>query len=141
MTTDKEATPQPSMLSVKSKTISVKYENFEVVVGVADADMGMYRTLLIEQAQSEEALNIAADLKSLAIRLNHVVLFPSMVAAVVEQRGFSEWPISYQQYRKFPEQFLIEWEQAVFSLNGHWQPKLPEEPAKVQKKATKSTLK
>jgi hypothetical protein len=122
-------------------TKTVKFEEYELTIGIANAESGMYRTLLIEQAQAEEAANIAADfasdLKSLSRRLLHTILYPSMIAAVKEQKGFAEWPIPFDEFRELPEPFMIEWEQAVFSLNGHWQPKLPEEPAKVQKKATK----
>jgi hypothetical protein len=122
-------------------TKTVKFEEYELTIGIANAESGMYRTLLIEQAQAEESTSLDADLKGLSRRLLHTVLYPSMVAAVLEQKGFAEWPIPFSEFRKLPEPFVIEWEQAVFSLNGHWQPKLPEEPAKVQKKATKSTLK
>jgi hypothetical protein len=119
----------------------VKHEGYELTIGIADAESGMYRTLLIEQAQSEEAELKDADLKALSRRLLHTILYPSMIAAVLEQKGFEEWPMPFSEFRKLPEPFVMEWEQAVFSLNGHWQPKLPEEPAKVQKKAMKSTPK
>jgi len=119
----------------------VKYEGYELTISVANAESGMYRTLLIEQAQAEESLEKDTDLKALSRRLLHTILYPSMIAAVEEQKGFAEWPVSFTEFRKLPEPFMIEWEQAVFSLNGHWQPKLPEEPAKVQKKAMKSTPK
>lgn len=119
----------------------VKFENYELTITVADAESGMYRTLLIEQAQAEEAKETDVDLKSLSRRLLHTVLYPSMIAAVEEQKGFKEWPVSFTEFKSLPEPFVMEWEKAVFSLNGHWQPKLPEEPAKVQKKATNSTPK
>lgn len=126
-------------MDTKKKT--VKYENYELTIGIANAESGMYRTLLIEQAQSEEAELKDTDLKALSRRLLHTILYPSMIAAVLEQKGFAEWPVPFGEFRQLPEPFVMEWEQAVFSLNGHWQPKLPEEPAKVQKKAMKSTPK
>ena len=126
-------------MDTKKKT--VKYENYELTIGIANAESGMYRTLLIEQAQSQEAELKDADLKALSRRLLHTILYPSMIAAVLEQKGFAEWPVPFGEFRQLPEPFVMEWEQAVFSLNGHWQPKLPEEPAKVQKKAMKSTPK
>jgi hypothetical protein len=122
-------------------TKTVKYDGFELTIGIADAESGMYRTLLIEQAQAEEKELKDMDMKALSRRLLHTILYPSMIAAVIEQKGFAEWPVSFGEFKKLPEPFVMEWEQAVFSLNGHWQPKLPEEPAKVQKKQTNSTQK
>jgi len=119
----------------------VKYEGYELTIGIANAESGMYRTLLIEQAQAEEEKQKDVDMKALSRRLLHTILYPSMIAAVQEQKGFAEWPVPFAEFRKLPEPFVIEWEQAVFALNGHWQPKLPEEPAKVQKKRMNSTPK
>jgi hypothetical protein len=119
----------------------VKYEDYELTIGIANAESGMYRTLLIEQAQAEEAEQKDVDMKALSRRLLHTILYPSMIAAVQEQKGFAEWPVPFGEFRKLPEPCVIEWEQAVFALNGHWQPKLPEEPAKVQKKRMNSTPK
>lgn len=118
----------------------VKYEDYELTVGVANAESGMYRTLLIEQAQAEEG-GVMGDLKALSRRLLHTVLYPSMIAATEEWKGFDKWPISFDDYCKLPEPFVMEWEVAVFELNKHWQPKVPEPEEVIQKKQTRSTPK
>jgi hypothetical protein len=119
---------------------TIKYEGYELTVDVANAESGMYRTLLIEQAQAEEGETMG-DLKALSRRLLHTILYPSMIAATVEQKGFDIWPIPFDEYCKLPEMFMIEWETTVFELNKHWQPKVPESQETLQKKATKSTQK
>src|SRR3990172_4408689 len=111
-------------MNIDNRTIT--YEGYKVTVTVADAEMGMYRTLLIEQAQAEEdeaektAPRSETNLKGFAKRLLHTILYPSLIAAVVDHEGFEIWPVPFTVFAKLPEPLVIEWETAVFDLNKHW---------------------
>jgi len=106
---------------------------YELKVLEADAEMGMYRTMLQETAIAEEQALMkdgATDLRAVSRRILHTLMYPAMIAASEPVSGFDEWPITFDEYRKLPEPLIIEWEEKVFSLNAHWQPK--SEPTKQE---------
>ena len=131
-----------------SKPVTVgPYQNgkavYEVRIVQADAEIGMYRTMLQENAIAAEDLALknapegATDLRSVSRRILHTVLYPSMIAASEPVQGFKTWPISFEEYAKLPEPFIIEWEEKVFTLNSHWQPQTIPSKAEIEEQEKK----
>lgn len=127
------------------KVISYKDEesSYSVTVYKANTEMGMRKTLLEELAQVDAApVTDYKDIPSLSKRLVQTLLYPNLIACVIENEGFQQWPPSYEQFAGLPDKFVAEWERTVFEINAHWAPKpnLTKEQAEaLQKKATNST--
>lgn len=88
---------------------------------------------MIQQAQSEQGKPDPDDLMALAESFGRCVLWPSLVAPVVEHEGFDHWPISADEFLALPETFVTEWERAVYALNPQW--RAIAEDADAEKKA------
>ena len=119
-------------LYVPPKPEALKYNddglNVTLKITRANGESGTYRTLLMEQAREQEnGKDIGNDLRRLGNYLTHLFVYPSLIAAVDEAQGFAEWPLSFEDYLKLPEAFLMAWEAKVWELNPHWQPKAPGE--------------
>lgn len=99
----------------RSKTIS--RNGFSVTVTEANVLMGTRRGLA--QLQAFERLEGEDDL---ALKIIKGTTYPNLIGAVEDSSGFSEWPVSLSEFMELPESFVVEWEQAVYSLNPHWQP-------------------
>lgn len=119
---------------------------YEVKVSQATAESGMYRTILQEKAYEDVAdentanpieMDKPIDMRVMARRILHTVIYPAMIAASEPVNGFKEWPISFDEYAKLPEPFIIEWENAVFEANPHWTPKKPETKAETDEQEKK----
>ena len=127
---------------MKSETVG-PFKNgkatYELKVFQADAEMGMYRTMLQESAIAEENARKEqdTDLRSVSRRILHTLLYPAMVAASEPVKGFDEWPITFDEYRKLPEPLIIEWEEKVFTLNSHWQPQQQKTKAEIEEQEKK----
>lgn len=129
-----------------TKTLKVgPYKNgkatYTLRVSEADAEMGMYRTLLQEEAIAAEndlALDgQGLDLRAASRRILHTIMYPAMIAASEPLSGFKDWPISFEEYKKLPEPLIIEWEEKVFTLNAHWQPRAESTPAEIEEQEKK----
>lgn len=134
------------------KTTVVKFgETVELTVSEATAEVGVYRTILIQNeydnqkaVESTERDSAApVDLHVASLRVLRTMMYPSMIAAVVEQKGFTDWPPSFEEFKMLPEMLIVDWEVATFDLNPHWRPaetpKAPKAKAAARKKRTGST--
>lgn len=102
----------------------VVFGTYRVVVGEATAKAGMIRSVLAANALEEEnALGTPGTIEASARRIMHIVLYPALVAAVVEHSGFDKWPLDFNEFCELPESFVIEWEEATYALNPHWLPR------------------
>jgi hypothetical protein len=134
-------------MTLKQRVVHYADNSWDVTLTITEATsrVGMHRALLIEQARAEETKkDVPASLIDAASQLLHTVLYPSMIAATVEATGFAKWPITFEEYADLPEQLVMQWEDAVFSLNAHWRPKSSqgnedETEAEELKKAVSST--
>jgi hypothetical protein len=114
-------------------TLPVEFDNIRLVVRSASVSVGLLRTLLTEQARKEEAARgdmADGDTVELSRRILHTMIYPSLIAAVVEHEGIDPWPPTFEQFAEFPEQLEAKWEKAVYELNPHWLPTVEEEPEK-----------
>lgn len=117
------------------KTREIVYEGFRVVVRPANYRIGLTRTLLMDQARRETPGEPdVSDAEALALAFGRVMLWPALVAPVVEHDGFDHWPPTADELLDMPEPFVSVWEQAVYALNPHWRAVVPEE-ADAEKKA------
>lgn len=116
---------------------------YSVTLRSATAEMGMRMTLLEEVAKKEAPeIKDYDNLALLASRLTQTLLFPKLVACVVANEGFEQWPPTYEQFRNLPDKFVGEWERATYELNPHWVPHInltKEQQEQLQKKVTNST--
>ncbi len=130
-------------MSISKKTRVVEYSPYKVVVSESSAEIGFYRTVLADSAFQEESLKDldVSDLKALSRRLLHTMLYPAMIASVIEHEGFDSWPITFEEFANLPETFEARWETATYELNPHWRPQDLEDSSKEedQKKVTKAT--
>lgn len=126
-------------MSTINKVIEYKDDDLDVrlTINRATVRIGMMRTLLQEKAR------VAAhgrkpetvpddDLLGESELWVQIALYPSLIAATTEATGFEDWPLSYDQFMELPETLAMEWESAVFELNPHWRPKLPETDAELE---------
>lgn len=126
------------------KQETVKFEEYELVLAAATGEIGVYRTILRQNAVDEEAVEDAShpelekDLKRASVVVLHTLMYPAMVAAAVEHKGFDHWPPTFEEFRNLPEELIAEWEVVTFRLNDHWRPQ-PVEKAVARKKGTRST--
>ena len=128
----------------------VKYQddeyNVEIEVGQATIQMGLARSDLWFDARSS---NVAG--RSLLSRIGILQTYPACVAATLsvnnlpklneegepeltEAGGYLLYPkqlsmadLTLEAYLALPESLGVLWQDAVFNLNPHWLPKLPEE--------------
>ena len=125
------------------KSEIVTYDKYKIKVVEADAETGMLRTILQEDAIAQE--NVAGgsnpDIRAVSRRILHTILYPAMIAASEPIKGFESWPISFDEYRKLPEQLVILWEEKVFGLNKHWQPVNNVDTGEQEKKVPNSSPK
>jgi hypothetical protein len=117
---------------------TVTYENYSVTVRPATVAIGMYRSVLINQAVQEEGEpSEGDDLQTFARRILHTMIYPSLIAATVKAEGFEHWPLTFSEFQELPEQFEASWEVAVYNHNQHWKPKVP--PTEAEKKSKTSS--
>lgn len=100
------------MRSPKTVTVSHK-KRLYVTVSEATVQIGIRRQQLALDARQNPPANIDHQLLRLLV-------YPDLIAAVVDNHGFDHWPITFDEYLELPEQFAYEWEQAVYRLNPHW---------------------
>jgi len=100
------------MKQPKTATISHQ-KRLYVTVGEATVETGIRRQQLAREARGDAP----DDFERQLLRL---LVYPDLIAAVVDQHGFEQWPISFDEYLNLPEQFAADWEQAVYRLNPHW---------------------
>jgi hypothetical protein len=132
--------PPPERITYQADGLDVA-----LTISRADGSLGTYRTLLMEQAKTEEKGHEpeGSDLRALGDYLTHLFIYPSLTAATVKAEGFAHWPLPFADYLALPEPLLIQWEAKVFELNPHWRPKQPDEidpvlDEELQKKAPAS---
>jgi hypothetical protein len=114
---------------MRTKTIHYERNGLtaSVTVGEATTLIGMRRTRMrYEAGQAEKALRDAnaggtPDPDESILRL---VTYPDLVAPIVEIdiNGEHDTP-GLSQFMELPETFVMEWENAVYELNGHWLPR------------------
>ena len=109
--------------------IEHKELSLSVDVDRADVLMGTRHTILVSQGFAE-----ADEKEELAIRLVRLYTYPACIAATAKRKGFSEWPISFEDFCKLPEEFVVEWERSAYRQNPHWMPKLPESEEETEVK-------
>lgn len=97
------------------KTIS--QNGYSVTVVEATALMGMRHSIL----QEEMAEQIKPDDDTALIYLKRIY-YPALISAVGKHSGFSQWPISIEDFLELPDSFAAQWERTVWQLNPHWQP-------------------
>jgi hypothetical protein len=115
-------------LTHPSKTIT--QNGYSVTVSEANVLQGVRRSFY---RMDSEALITGED--DDALKYIKRMLYPDTIAAVREQSGFDHWPLTLDEFLTLPEAFVIEIEDAVYSLNPHWKPKPKEEsPEKAQEK-------
>ena len=95
----------------------------------ATALIGMRRSVLAYQSRSE----MKQDEPDEAVRILRTVTYPDLIAPVVEQTGFDQWPISFEDFCDLPDDLVVVWERAVYALNPHWNT-LPEAQVDAEKK-------
>jgi len=112
-----------------------------VTVGMATYKMGLTRTILMDQARQAQRAAQEAGAKpdltnavELAEAVGLAMIYPSLIAGVVEQNGFESWPPTAEEVMGLPEPFVAAWEQAVFSLNPHWRARPPGDEGPAEKK-------
>jgi hypothetical protein len=102
-----------------------------VTVRPANYRLGILRTVL--NAQAIAAREKDADMQNtqvLAGLIGGEKIYPSLIAATVEQEGFDHWPLTSDEVLDLPEGFVVAWEQAVYALNPQWLDAPPTEPEK-----------
>jgi hypothetical protein len=102
-----------------------------VTVRPANYRLGILRTVLNAQAIAARAKD--ADLQDgqvLAGLIGGEKIYPSLIAATVEQTGFDHWPPTAAEVLELPEGFVVAWEQAVYALNPQWRDAPPDEQEK-----------
>lgn len=102
------------MRQPKTETVTHKKQLW-VTVSEATVAIGIKRQNLLRQARAEAPASFDEQLLRLLV-------YPDLIAATVDARGFDDWPISFDDYLALPEQFAYEWERAVYALNPHWIP-------------------
>jgi len=125
-------------MSTINKVIEYKDDDLDVrlTINRATVRIGMMRTLLQEKARvaaherSPEAITDDELWNDIEL-WSQINFFPSLIAATSDAKGFEEWPPTYEQFLELPELLVMEWESAVFELNPHWRPKLPETDAEL----------
>lgn len=120
-----------------------------LTISEATAKMGLLRTLLMDSvtyllgnSEEDENLPSAKLAYKNADRIIGFFLYPAMIASVKSQTGFSDWPISFEEFSDIPEEFEVKWEEATFRLNPHWKYKddtTEEEVEELRKKAIELT--
>ncbi len=112
----------------------------QLVLSTATAEIGIYHTILADHAIQEEkaSVEVLGDLKSISRRVLHTVLYPAMIACVINQSGFDHWPISFEEFCQVPESLEVPWEEMAYRLNPHWMipSPTPEEEKDLRKKVT-----
>jgi hypothetical protein len=120
------------------------------VSGPADLKMGMRRSLLIEEQRalwSGRSMELVAEGASGVERdaefILRTAIYPAFIASITKHEGFSNWPISFEEFGSLPEQIGIKLEESVFKLNAHWlpqiDPKTMEQLEEARKKAMSGT--
>lgn len=111
------------------KTQLIEYPDLNITLTISEssARVGLYRTLLSDDAIREESLKATLEegplgTQEISDRILHTVLYPAMIASVVEQTGFDHWPLTFQEFSEIPEGLEVLWETATFNLNPHWRP-------------------
>jgi len=118
-----------------------------VIGGPADLHMGVRRSLLIEEQRirweevREELKNEGwALVEIIAAQILRTELYPSLVAAVVEQEGFDRWPITFEAFSALPEELGVKWEAAVGELHPAWRPEPEPETLEELEEARKKAM-
>lgn len=115
------------MKSLTRQSKTVEYGAYSVSVAEATALQGMRHTILKDDMISR----VSEDDDPALIYLKRI-FYPALISAVVEHSGFEFWPISFEEFLKLPDSFVVEWERATYDLNPHWQPGY--QPAKPEEK-------
>lgn len=97
------------------KSEVVEAGDYKLTISEANVLIGMKRARL--KVEGDRARDTDPD--RLILRL---LVYPDLVAPVIEHEGFAEWPISFEDFLALPEQVVIPWEDAVYRLNPHWRP-------------------
>jgi hypothetical protein len=97
-----------------------------VTVCPATYRMGLRRTLLMEQER--KAIKDKGEVEvDLASSVGASMIYPTLIAAVVDHAGFDAWPPTSDQVMDMPEGFVMVWEKAAYECNPQWRAVLPEE--------------
>jgi hypothetical protein len=73
-----------------------------------------------------------------AVKFARLVMYPDLVAPVVKQEGFDNWPPTLDQFLSLDELLLMQWTLAVYQANPHWQIAMPEEAEKEKNAIARS---
>lgn len=115
------------------KTVKVSYGELSVILSEASTLIGMRHTRL--KAEADEWLKKAIDDQiDIDHRIVALFLYPDLIAPVVEFGGFTLPTLD--EFLELPEQFVADWEKAVYELNPHW--KYIPAPEEQEKKVSTS---
>src|SRR3989304_6351262 len=101
---------------------TIEFGKYKIVVGEATTLMGMRRTML-----RVDGIDKIEEVSDDGLRILYSITYPDLIAAVVENDGFSSWPISFEDFLELPERLTRQWETVVYRLNPHWQPGFEDE--------------
>ena len=108
------------------KTEKIELGKYKITVAEATTLMGMRRTMLrLDGAEKSK------DIDDDALRILQSITYPDLIATVTENKGFTEWPISFEAFLDLPERLTGKWEDAVYRLNPHWLPGFEEQEKKM----------
>ena len=130
-------------------TIIVKYENdgeaVSLTIGRANVLMAARKSVLLFEADKMiKAAKEAETPLPPEISLLRSFTYPDDISALLKSEGkltvcgadgnpkiidFSK-PITFEDFCLLPSEILLEWEKAVYELNPHWYPTLPEKDVK-----------
>lgn len=88
-----------------------------VTIQTATIEMGMKRTMLHTRRRDEIKNGQYAE--DLGKQLLYIFTFSTIEAGTTKVEGMT-WPVSFETFLQFPETVVVEWEQAIYRLNPHW---------------------
>lgn len=92
----------------------IERDGFKLHIMRANVLIGMRRTRMrVEGSQVDD--------DDIDRQLLRAVVYPDLIAPVASTQGFADWPISFEDFLELPETLVIDWENAVYELNPHWQ--------------------
>lgn len=87
----------------------------------ATALQGMRRTRLIAEA-------LAAPEPDPDRALLRRFSYPDCVAGAASVSGVTPWPLDFESFIALPDEFIAQWEQAVYELHPKWAPGYQTDP-------------
>lgn len=112
------------------ETEVIEFGDYKLTISEATVLVGMRRVRL--RVEGDKAGDTDSDM-----RILRMLVYPDLIAPVVEQSGFEVWPVPFEDFLNLPEEIAIKWEDAVYKLNPHWQ--LSSSEPEEKKQQTTST--